>query len=149
MCAIIKIKITYVADNVEEPIKDLHNHHYVVDSRPPDEYSHHSKVDGSRPPKTLPIKPPDGGIRSPKVTQSSNSAIPPSQEPDEIVDVKIESLDDGGMRLEFESHNKAHKLNLIRSGQQLGDIPINILGMSQREVGSHMKDFNVSYKLIV
>ena len=45
----------------------------------------------------------------------------------------METLKAGGMNLKFRSHNREHSVNLKESPQQLKDVPINLLGMSQDE----------------
>ncbi|XP_067943439.1 uncharacterized protein [Watersipora subatra] len=53
-------------------------------------------------------------------------------QPDELVDIKLERRSDG-LELDFTSHGRRHKLMLQESKQNLSEISLNFLGMSESE----------------
>ena len=63
-----------------------------------------------------------------------STPVPSTDEEDELVDLKLDTKEDGSMNLEFKSHRRIHNLKLHESRIKLSNIPTNFLGMPAAEI---------------
>ena len=62
-----------------------------------------------------------------------------------MVDVKLRKVNHKQIDMEFHSHGRLHKLNLIEAGRQLADVSYYFLGMSESEAANAKEKLKVSF----